>query len=81
MQNTQSQESGHQQAMNFDNYEINIEKNPDRWRGGFVWSVSLGDDEVECGLEFSRRLAEQSANYCVSNLSNINLPNSWNRDL
>lgn len=32
-------------------YEISIEPNADSWRGGFAWSVSLGDQELGCGLE------------------------------
>ncbi len=47
-------------------YEITIESNPDHWRGGFVWSVSFGDEEVGCGLEFSHRLAARSANQFIN---------------
>lgn len=32
-------------------YTIAVEANPDHYRGGFVWSVSLGDDEMACELE------------------------------
>lgn len=49
----------------FDSYEITIDPNPDTWRGGFIWSVSLRDEELECGLEYSRRLAESAANRYV----------------
>ncbi|GGX10714.1 hypothetical protein [Undibacterium macrobrachii] len=49
-------------------YEINVEQNPDRWRGGFVWSVSLGTEELGNGLEFSRRLAQQKADEYMTNL-------------
>ncbi len=42
-------------------YEITIESNPDHWRGGFVWSVSFGDEEVGCGLKFTRKIARDVA--------------------
>jgi hypothetical protein len=50
-------------------YEISIEPNADSWRGGFAWSVSLGDQELECGLEVSRRFAERAANKYVKSLA------------
>ncbi|WP_212676574.1 hypothetical protein [Undibacterium fentianense] len=49
-------------------YEITIDPNPDTWRGGFIWSVSLRDEELDCGLEYSRRLAERVANKYVNAL-------------
>jgi hypothetical protein len=52
----------------FNSYEITIEPSPDTWRGGFMWSVSLGSEELDCGLEYSRRLAESTANKYVSAL-------------
>lgn len=51
-----------------DIYEITIDPNPDTWRGGFIWSVSLRDEELDCGLEYSTRLAESAANKYVSAL-------------
>ncbi|MBV2130370.1 hypothetical protein [Arsukibacterium indicum] len=34
-------------------FTIYIEDNPDRWCGGYIWSVSKNESEVESGLEFS----------------------------
>lgn len=42
-------------------YEITIEANPDHWRGGFVWSVSFGYEEVGCGLSTTRKFADDTA--------------------
>jgi len=42
-------------------FDIFIEPNPDIWRGGFQWSVSIGNEELECGLEFSGSLALEAA--------------------
>jgi hypothetical protein len=50
-------------------YEISIEPNADTWRGGFAWTVSLGDQELECGLEASRRFADRAANKYVKSLA------------
>lgn len=56
--------------IDFAGYEVHIEANPDYWHGGFVWSVSLGIMELDSGLEFSRSLAQVSADQCVSRLKN-----------
>lgn len=72
MQATQLKDAGCEKTGELERYEITIEANPDRWRGGFAWSVSLGDEEVRCGLEFSRRLAQQNAHKCVTNLRSTN---------
>lgn len=40
---------------------IFIDVNPDRWRGGFVWSVSEDGIELDFGLEFSLKDALQAA--------------------
>lgn len=50
-------------------YEVFIEPNPDTWRGGFQWSVSTGDEELECGLELSRRLAMSTAKKFIAELT------------
>jgi len=34
-------------------FMIFIEPNPDRYRGGFEWSVCENNIELECGLDFS----------------------------
>jgi hypothetical protein len=49
--------------------EIVVEPNADTYRGGFAWSVSLGDQELECGLEVSRRFAERAANKYAKSLA------------
>ncbi|MEM6190670.1 hypothetical protein [Shewanella scandinavica] len=33
-------------------YEIYIERNPDRFRGGFEWSVCFDNEEIQSGLAF-----------------------------
>jgi hypothetical protein len=48
-------------ATKFDDYEIAIEANPDRWRGGLVWAVCFDDEELVSGLEFSHKLAKDVA--------------------
>lgn len=42
-------------------FDIFVEPNSDNWRGGFQWSVSIDNEELECGLEFSRSLALYAA--------------------
>jgi hypothetical protein len=42
-------------------FDIFVEPNPDNWRGGFQWSVSQNNEELECGLEFSGYLALEAA--------------------
>lgn len=34
-------------------FDIYIEPNPDQYRGGYVWSVSKEDVELDSGLVFS----------------------------
>ena len=34
-------------------YEIYIDKNADRYRGGFIWSVSKSFEELETDLNFT----------------------------
>ena len=62
-------------------YEITIEANPDHWRGGFVWSVSFGDEEVGCGLEFTRQIARDVAKKQVIYLMYKNDVHIAKRDL
>lgn len=38
----------------FRGYEIYVEPNPDHYSGGYVWSVCKDDDELECGLAFTK---------------------------
>lgn len=42
-------------------YTIHIEKNPDQWRGGFIWSVCKEDEELETGLDFTVETAREEA--------------------
>jgi dsRNA-specific ribonuclease len=73
MQTTQLKEEGGKKAKELISYEITIEENPDNWRGGFEWSVSMGDEVIGSGLEFSRKLAEEAANGRVFQLTQIDL--------
>lgn len=34
-------------------YTIHIEKNPDKYRGGYEWAVCKDSVEWDCGLSFS----------------------------
>lgn len=52
----------------FDDYEIIVEANPDHWRGGFVWSVGFGTEELGSGLEFSENLAQLEVRSFIINL-------------
>lgn len=61
-------EAGTSQIIEMADCEIHIEANPDTWRGGYVWSVCLGDVELDSGLEFSFCLAQSSAEKCISGL-------------
>lgn len=36
----------------FQTFEIYIDHNPDRWRGGYVWVVSKNNQEISSGLSF-----------------------------
>lgn len=42
-------------------YTIHIEKNPDRYRGGYEWAVCKDSVEWDCGLSFSESDALASA--------------------
>lgn len=42
-------------------YTIFIDVNPDRWRGGFFWSVCIDGAELDSGLKFSLTDALQAA--------------------
>ena len=43
-------------------FDIYIEPNPDQYRGGFVWSVSKNNEEIDCGLVFSINDAKKFVN-------------------
>ncbi|MBB1425319.1 hypothetical protein H5181_02460 [Shewanella sp. SG44-2] len=36
-----------------DGFDIYIEPNPDQYRGGYIWSVSKNNEELDTGLVFS----------------------------
>lgn len=36
-----------------DGFDVYIEPNPDQYRGGYIWSVSKEDAELDSGLVFS----------------------------
>lgn len=58
----------------FQTFEIYIDHNPDRWRGGYLWVVSQNNSELETGLCFEVRIALHSAEaYIMNNLA----LNSW----
>lgn len=59
-------------ATKFDDYEITIEANPDRWRGGYVWSVSFDNEELESGLASSKKFARLEAQSFIINLLGAN---------
>ncbi|WP_019677528.1 hypothetical protein [Arsukibacterium perlucidum] len=42
-------------------FTIYIEENPDRWCGGYIWSVCQGEAEVSSGFEFTIKSALQAA--------------------
>jgi hypothetical protein len=50
-------------------FDIFVEPNPDNWRGGFQWTVSQDNEELECGLEFSSSLAMDVARRCIEKIT------------
>ncbi|KVX00571.1 hypothetical protein [Shewanella frigidimarina] len=36
-----------------DGFDIYIEPNPDQYRGGYIWSASKNNEELDTGLVFS----------------------------
>lgn len=49
-------------------YTIFIDVNPDRWRGGFIWSVCKDDVELDSGIEFRGGTARLQAYNVLSSL-------------
>lgn len=49
-------------------YTIFIDVNPDRWRGGFIWSVCKDDVELVSGIEFMGGTARLQAYNVLSSL-------------
>lgn len=52
----------------FQNYEIFIEDNPDKYRGGFIWSISTDDNMWDSGLAFTIEDAITEAKAAVNSL-------------
>ena len=50
-------------------FDVFVDLNPDNWRGGFQWSVSQGNKELECGLEFSRSMAFGAARKFIEKIT------------
>lgn len=50
-------------------HQIFIDENPDHYRGGFAWSVSKGDTELDCGLAVSIQDAQEEAYKAIVILS------------
>ena len=51
-----------------DDIVIWIEPDPDHYRGGYVWSVSRDQTELDCGLSYSPESARSDAKKVVSAL-------------
>lgn len=51
-------------------YVIYIEENPDRYRGGFAWSVSKEDEEITMNLAFSPEDALVGAKLFITSREN-----------
>ncbi|AZG74509.1 hypothetical protein [Shewanella livingstonensis] len=49
-------------------FDIFIESNPDQYREGFSWSISRGDDELDCGLDFEVNQALEAAYKAIDKL-------------
>jgi hypothetical protein len=60
-------------------YEIYIEKNKDRYRGGFEWFVCKDENELDVGLSFSTNDALTAARNFVDSVRTP-LENSLERD-
>ncbi len=45
----------------FQTFEIYIDHDPDRWRGGYVWVVSKNGHELSSGLSFTASAAVDEA--------------------
>lgn len=53
----------------FRDYEIFIEPNPDKYRGGFAWSVSKDECELDCGLAPSMDSAIAESHIAIDKLT------------
>ena len=54
----------------YQSYDIYIEKNPDPYRGGFIWSVGNESEEIETGLSFTLGSAIEDAQKLADELGN-----------
>ena len=48
-------------------YTIYIDENPDRWTGGYFWSVCHNDEEVVSGLDFCILVSRMNAHQIFKN--------------
>lgn len=54
----------------FRDHEIFIEPNPDQYRGGFAWSVSKGECELDCGLAPTLESAIAESHTSINKIAN-----------
>jgi hypothetical protein len=50
-------------------FNIYIEPNQDQCREGFYWSISRGDEEYDCGLDFEVLQALEAAYKAIEKLT------------
>lgn len=66
MQNSYSDDLSVPYEEEINGFTIYIEDNPDRWRGGYSWSVCKGGVVWDEGLTFTIADAMQSANSAIA---------------
>ncbi|MBB5186680.1 hypothetical protein HNQ57_000941 [Zhongshania antarctica] len=49
-------------------FEIHIDANPDRWRGGFQWAITNSGIEFDCGLSFTEEDAVNDAQQRIAEI-------------
>lgn len=52
----------------FKGYEIFVEENPDKYTGGYTWSISQDDKELDTGLSFDLDSAVSDAQVRINEL-------------
>jgi hypothetical protein len=50
-------------------FEVYIEPNPDQYRGGYLWSVSKNNEELDTGLAFTVEDAFKNIHQTISLLT------------
>ena len=63
----------------FRGVEIYIEANPDRYRGGFTWSVCRDENELDTGLAFTKNDALAEARKAIEELE-LSLTRNFNAE-